>query len=90
MVLINFGIMEKDNYSILKPIRGNKLPLEVTETSSASEIKILATDKHASHNPNFCELEDYVLLHPDGTKMVTSLGTQIGTGDKNKEKIHIM
>ena len=31
-----------------------------------------------------------VLLHPDGTKVVTSLGTPIGTGDKNKEKIHIM
>lgn len=90
MVLINFGIVEKDNYSILKFIRGKKLPLKVTETSSASEIKILATDKHASHNQNFFDLEDYVLLHPDGTKVVTSLGTPIGTGDKNKEKIHIM
>lgn len=90
MVLINFGIMEKDNYSILKFIRGKKLPLKVTETSSASEIKILATDKHASHNQSFFDLEDYVLLHPDGTKVVTSLGTPIGTGDKNKEKIHIM
>ena len=32
--------MEKDNYSILKPVRGTKLPLKVVGTSSASEIKI--------------------------------------------------
>ena len=46
MVLINVGIMERDNYSILKPVSGKKLPLKLSETSSASEIKILAIDKH--------------------------------------------
>ena len=78
----NVGIMERDNYSILKTVMGKKLPLKLSETSSASEIKILATDKHASHNQNFCGLEDYVLLYPDGKEVVTLPETPTGTGEK--------
>ena len=65
MVWINVGTMERDNYSILKLVRRKKLPLKLSETSSAREIKILAIDKHAFHNQKFCGLEDYVLLYPD-------------------------
>ena len=88
MVLINVGIMERDNYSILKPVRGKKLPLKLSETSTASEIKILATDKHASDNQNFCGLEDYVLLYPDRKEVVTLPETPTGTGEKRKNNSH--
>ena len=53
MVLINVGIMERDNYSILKPARGKKLPLKLSETGSASEIKILAIDKQSVPQTRF-------------------------------------
>ena len=43
----------------------------LVKLSSASEIKILAID-----NQNFCGLEDYVLLYPDGPE------TPTGTGEK--------
>ena len=79
------GIMERDNYSILKPVRGEKLPLKLSDTSSANKIKILAIDKHASHSQNFCDLEDYVLLCPDGKEVVTFPETPTGTRE-NKGK----
>ena len=82
MVLINVGIIERDNYSILKPVRGKKLPLKLSETSSASEMIILAIDKHAPHNQKFCGLEDYALLYPDGKEVVTLPETPTGTGEK--------
>ena len=82
MVLSNVGIMERDNYSIFKPVRAKKLPLKLSETSSASEIKILAIDKHASHNKNFCGLEDYLLLCLDGKEVVTLPDRPTGTGEK--------
>ena len=50
MVLINFGTMERDNDSIFKPVRGKKLPPKLSGTTSASKIKILAIDRHTSHN----------------------------------------
>ena len=67
MVLINVEIMERDNYSILKPV---------------TEKKLLAIDKHASHNQNFCGLDDYVLLYPDEKGVVTLSETPTGTGKK--------
>ena len=79
------GIMERDNYSILKPVRGKKLPLKLSDTSSANKIKILAIDKHVSHSQNFCDLEDYVLLCPDGKEVVTFPETPTGTRE-NKGK----
>ena len=82
MVLIDVGIMERDNYSILKPVRGKKLPLKPSETTSASKIKILAIDKHASHNQNFCGLEDYVLLYADGKEVIKLPEASTGTGEK--------
>ena len=65
MVLINVGIMERDNYSILKPARGMKLPLKLSETSSASEIKILAIDKTfvALRIMFYCTLMEKKWLH---------------------------
>ena len=50
-VLINVGIMKRGNYSILTPVRRKKLPLKVSETSSASEIKRLAIDKQINMHP---------------------------------------
>ena len=54
----------------------------LAKLSSASEIKILAIDNHASHNQNFCGLEDYVLLYPDGKEVVKLPETPTGTGEK--------
>ena len=43
--------MKRGNYSILTPARRKKLPLKVSETSSASEIKRLAIDKQINMHP---------------------------------------
>lgn len=88
MVLINVGMMERDNYSILKLVRGKKLPPKVGETISASEIKILPIDKHASHNQNFCGLGNYVLLWKGSD--YTTRNTNWYIGQKQGETIHIM
>ena len=90
MVWINVGIMKRDNYSILKLVRRKKLPLKLSETSSAREIKILAIDKHAFHNQKFCGLEDYVLLYPDRKEVVTLPETPTGTEEKIGKQYHIM
>ena len=88
MDLINVGIMERDNDSILKPVRGKKLPLKLSETSSAGETKVLAIDKHASNNQSFCGLEDYVLLYPDKKEVVHSKKHQLVQERKRENNSH--
>ena len=89
MDLINVGIMERDNDSILKPVRGKKLPLKLSETSSAGETKVLAIDKHASNNQSFCGLEDYVYCTLIKKKWFTPRNTNWYRREKGKT-IHIM
>ena len=64
-VTINVGIMKNVNLN-LKPVRGKKLPLKVKTTINYDDLKKRAIEKHSHHDQSFCDLEEYVLLYPDG------------------------
>ena len=83
--MINVGLMERDSFCILKPVRGKKLPLKIDEKSSSAEIKLSAINKHASHDQNFCALEEYVLLYPDGKEVIKLPGLPSDDPENDKE-----
>ena len=68
-VTIQVGIMARDSFGELKITRGKKLPVKVLEDSDAVSIKKESIAKHAMHDQNFCALEDFMLLYPDGKQV---------------------
>ena len=44
--------------------------------ANASQIKVEAINKHSRHYQNFCALENYVLLYPDGREVMFVPGVE--------------
>ena len=77
-VIISVGIVQKNEFAELKPVRGKRLPVKVLETSIAAEILLTAVEKHANHNQEFCASEDWVLLYPDFKEVICMPGKSEG------------
>ena len=92
MVIVNVGIMTRDNFGLWKPVRGKKLPIKIEDNATAEMLKQTAISKHASHDQLFGEFEDYVLLYPDGKEVLLLPGAPGGqskffTLDEYKEEL---
>ena len=70
---INIGIMRYvEEESILKPQRGNSLPIRLPKTADSEEVLKLAVAKQSLHNGNeivHSSVKSYKLLYPDGTEV---------------------
>ena len=72
-VTINIGIMRYvEEESIVKPQRGNSLPIRLPKTADSEEVLKLAVAKQSLHNGNeivHSSVKSYKLLYPDGTEV---------------------
>lgn len=60
---------------VLKPVRGMVLPLVVQPGSAAEQLRKAAVQKMKDFNRNV-EAGPYLLLYPDGTKVINIPGTE--------------
>jgi len=87
-VNINVGIIRGNEKGQLQIIRGSKLPLQVSKQADAKTILKLATKKHGDHDQYFDSKEEYILLYPDTTKVVTVPGCENTLFTLEKYKIN--
>lgn len=87
-VMMNIGRMKLVNGD-LKPVKGKIMIVRVPVSIKKLELLRKGIDKHAAHDRTFDPFEDYTLLYPDGTEILTLPGqsTQIFQLDKYKEDI---
>lgn len=87
-VMINVGIMKLVKGE-LKPVKGKAMIVRVLPDIRKQELLKKGIEKHAAYDMNFQPYENYVLLYPDGTEVLTLPGqpTQLFQLDKYKEDI---
>ena len=73
-VQVNVGVLGRDNYGDLKPLRGKRLPVKVKDSCNRLDLKAAAIRKHSNHDQSFIANEEYVLLFPDYTEVITVPG----------------
>jgi hypothetical protein len=69
-VLINVG-MRKYAKGELRPAKGKGMLVRVYTNVRKAELLKKSIEKHAAHNQHFDEYENYAILYPDGTEILT-------------------
>jgi hypothetical protein len=87
-VMINIGIMKLVK-GILKPVKGKVMTVRVLSNIRKQELLKKGIDKHSAYDRNFEPFQNYALLYPDGSEILTLPGqpTQLFQLDKYKEDI---
>ena len=64
-VLINVGLIETNEKSVVAIKRGSRLATKVLKLFGPTELADAAVRKHADQDQFFCAPDDYVLCYPD-------------------------
>ena len=63
--MINVGLIETNEKSVVAIKRGSRLATKVLKSFGPTEVAHAAVRKHADHDQFFCGSDDYVLCYPD-------------------------
>ena len=64
-VMLNAGLIRAAENNELSLVRGSKLSVQVINEFDANQVLKSALKKHADHDRNFCDIENYCLMYPD-------------------------